>query len=254
MTLLDHAVSAATSNALLGQFPEQGWGFETLFDKQPTETFSSGETLFFEGDPARHVFEITEGVVRLCKMLMDGRRVICGFLFEGDVVGMSQRHRFMYSAEAVNGLKVRRITRRSLDEAMERTPKLRPQIFSRMCDEMEAVQRQMVLLSCKNAEERVCSFIVELMDRQALPGERPILIDLPMTRLDMADYLGMTIETVSRNLTRLAKKGVLTNVERSTLRIAKPRLLKELAGIWAEEDDAEDWEDTDRAISRVPRH
>ena len=202
----------------------------TLFDQRPHETFLAGETVFFEGDPARHIFEITEGVLRLCKMLVDGRRVICGFMFEGDIVAVPQHRRFLYSAEAVNDAKVRRITRRTLDEAVEKMPRLRPQMFSCMCEEMEAFQKQMILLSCKNAEERVCSFLVGLMDRQNVPGERPIQIYLPMTRLDMADYLGMTIETVSRNLTKLTQKGVLADVERFTLQVAKPQLLRKLAG------------------------
>jgi CRP/FNR family transcriptional regulator len=211
---------------------------ETLFDKQPVERFEPGETLFFEGDPAKHVFEITDGVVRLCKILVDGRRIVTGFLFAGDVVGISQPQKYTYGAEAITPTKVRRVSRRSLDEAIEFSSVLRPQVFAKLCDEMAAAQEQMVLLSCKSAEERLCSFLVFLMKRtrKSFPGN--VMLDLPMTRLDMADYLGLTIETVSRNLTRLAKRGVISEVERFSLRVLKPQMLEDIGGIW--DDDGED--------------
>jgi CRP/FNR family transcriptional regulator len=103
---------------------------------------------------------------------------------------------------------------------------------------MAAAQEQMVLLSCKSAEERLCSFLVFLMKRtrKSFPGN--VMLDLPMTRLDMADYLGLTIETVSRNLTRLAKRGVISEVERFSLRVLKPQMLEDIGGIW--DDDGED--------------
>jgi CRP/FNR family transcriptional regulator len=229
MMLANHSSSVDPTTPLSG-LPDRNWGLDTLFDRQPSETFLAGETVFFQGDASRHIFEVTEGVLRLCKMLIDGRRVICGFMFEGDVVGMPLQHQFPYSAEAVNNVMVRRITRRYLDEAIDRTPKLRPHVYSKMSEELKSAQRQIMLLSCKNAEERVCAFLADLMNRQSLPCEHPISIRIPMTRLDMADYLGMTIETVSRNLTKLSQKGILTDVERFSLRVAKPRLLMHLAG------------------------
>ncbi len=237
MTIQNLSFSDSVINAAVRQFHHDDQSLGALFDKQPVENFEPGESVFFEDDPTKHIFEVVEGVLRLCKILVDGRRVICGFLFAGDIVGVSQQHRFNYGAEAVNAVKIRRVNRRALEDAIERSPRMRPQVFSRMCDEMNALQQQMVLLSCKSAEERVCSFLAKLMKRQAIPGEHPILIDLPMTRLDMADYLGLTIETVSRNLTKLAKKGVLADVDRFSLRVVKPNLLNELAGIWSEDED-----------------
>lgn len=230
MTLLSSSISATRADASAAAFGTMNSSIADLFERQPIECFTQGETVFFQGDFAKHVFEIAEGVVRLCKILMDGRRVISGFLFPGDIVGLSQTRRFIYGAEAVNEVKIRRINRRSLDEAIDRSPLLRPQIFASMCNEVAAVQEQMVLLSCKTAEERVCSFLASLRKRQIAAGANPSVIDLAMTRLDIADHLGMTIETVSRNLTKLAKKGVLTEVERCSVRIARPDVLEDLAG------------------------
>jgi CRP/FNR family transcriptional regulator len=205
---------------------------EDLFNKQPVERFDPGETVFFEGDPARHVFQVNDGVVRLCKILVDGRRIVTGFLFAGDVVGISQHRKFLYSAEAVTPVKVRRIARRALDEAIEFSPLLRPQVFTRLCAEMAAAQEQMILLSCKSAEERLCSFLAFLMKRSRTSAQNGVVIDLPMTRLDIADYLGLTIETVSRNLTKLAKRGIIAEVERFSLRVLKPQALEEIGGMW----------------------
>lgn len=240
MALAGNTVPAFDFQAPAVAIAQPVHGLAGLFEKQPIERFNPGETVFFEGDPAKHVFEVTEGVVRLCKILVDGRRIVTGFLFAGDVIGVSQKRRFMYGAEAVTPVKLRRITRRCLEEAVELSSQLRPQVFAKLCDEMAAVQEQMVLLSCKSAEERVCSFLASLMKRCSASRSSAATIELPMTRLDIADYLGVTIETISRNLTKLARKGILADVERFSLCVLKPQALEELAGIWDEEDDEDD--------------
>lgn len=238
MTISSSSISASQANVRIASYNAINPCIADLFDRQPIECFAQGENMFFQGDLAKHIFEITDGVVRLCKILMDGRRVISSFLFPSDVIGLSQTRHFIYGAEAVNAVKIRRISRRSLDEAMDRSPLLRPQIFTSMGIEMAAAHEQMEMLSCKNAEERVCYFLVSLRKRQIADGLNSIVIDLAMTRLDIADHLGMSIETVSRNLTKLTTKGVLADVERFSLRIAKPDVLEELAGgLW---DDAGD--------------
>lgn len=204
-----------------------------LFHKQPVEYLSQSKTLFLEGDEATHVFEVLDGALRLFKIISDGRRVIMGFLFSGDFVGISAGKHYLYSAEAVCGTTVRRLSRKQLELAVSHSQQLRPAIFSLVSDEMTAAQDQMVLLSCKNAEERLCSFLLKFLKRNSLPGERRVNIDLPMCRQDIADYLGLTIETVSRTFTKLIGRGILkiedANV-RHTVTVAKPILLAQLAG------------------------
>lgn len=212
---------------------EVAGGLDELFGKRPVEHFHAGAPVFHEGDNARHVFEVTEGVLRLFKLLVDGRRVVTGFRFPGNVVGFSQASRFLYGAEAVTDAKVRRVSRGALNEAIENSPEIRPRVFAKLCSEMASAEEQMVLLSCKNAEERLCSFLLSLWKRQESAGS---LVALPMSRLDIADYLGLSIETVSRNLTKLAGKGVLSRVERFSLRIIKPHVLEEIAGVWEEDE------------------
>lgn len=223
---------------------------EALFDTQPIERFNPGEAVFFQGDPAAHVFEITDGVVRLCKILVDGRRIVTGFLFAGDVIGLSQPQKYLYGGEAVTPIKLRRLARRTLDEAIEQSSTLRAQVFAKLCDEMAAAQEQLVLLSCKNANERLCSFLAFLLRRHRRSGRANSVIDLPMTRLDIADYLGLTIETVSRNLTRLARRGIIAEVERFSLRVLKSQMLEEIGCIW-DEDEEDDVPQTLRRVSTM---
>ncbi len=202
----------------------------SLFQAQPAETLCSGKALFWEGDPTNHLFELAEGVIRLYRIIGEGRRVITAFLFPGDLVGASLQDRYLYTAEAVTDCRVRRIGRKAFHEEVSRSPCLRPDLIALICQEMAAAHDQMVLLSKKNAEERLCSFLHDLLSREPSSTEEGGMVPLPMSRLDIADYLGLTIETVSRTITKLANRGVLTPVGRHEIRILQPRRLAHLSG------------------------
>jgi CRP/FNR family transcriptional regulator, anaerobic regulatory protein len=181
----------------------------SVFRNQPTEVIQAGSALFWEGDPAKHLFEVVEGVLRIFRIIGDGRRVITGFLFPGDLVGISMKDRYLYGAEAVTVTRVRRFARSAFQEKMNQCPALRPKLFARLCDEMAAAQDQMALLACKTAEERLCSFLLLLARRTGDVSKSTATVELPMTRQDIADYLGLTIETVSRNMTKLTARGMI---------------------------------------------
>ncbi|MGY5812141.1 Crp/Fnr family transcriptional regulator [Rhizobium sp. LEGMi198b] len=203
---------------------------QALFRKQPTEHLAAGQSLFFEGDVAKHLFEVVEGSLRIFKIISDGRRVITGFLHAGDIVGVSLRNHYLYSAEAIGDTKVRRFSRKAFEAEVSNSQDLRPEVFARLCDEMAAAQDQMVLLSCKNAEERVCTFVLKQLHRNPDHNRSNAIVELPMTRLDIADYLGLTIETVSRTMTKLANKGILVSAGRHCVRIMKYGMLVQLSG------------------------
>ena len=234
---LENMISPSSAiDGLLSTERRAAPSLQNLFDKQPVETFDAGEAIFWEGDAAPHVFEVREGVLRVCRLLSDGRRVITGFLYPGDLVGVSLKDRYLYTAEAVTETKVRRFARGRFQEKINECPDLRPQLFAQLCDEMAAAQDQLVLLARKSAEERVSSFLLAIArrllgDRQAAP-----LVEIPMTRLDMADYLGLTIETVSRTMTSLASRGVIAANGRHAVVVRKLAKLVALAGE-TEEDD-----------------
>jgi CRP/FNR family transcriptional regulator, anaerobic regulatory protein len=168
-----------------------------------------GQTVIYEDDPARHLFIVKEGVARLTKILPDGRRQITGFLFPGDFLGLGHGESYGYSAEAVTPLSLCRIERRRMGELLAASPKLEHRMVSIASNEVARAQEQLLLLGRKTARERVANLLMQLvkeLEKRSLPI-RPL--ELPMTRADMADYLGLTIETVSRILARLGHEGVI---------------------------------------------
>lgn len=192
-----------------------------------------GETLFFEGDRSDALYIITDGCVRLHKMLADGRRQITGFLFPSDFLGLALRERYAYSAEAIGAVAICRYPKAKLEALLDRFPAMERRLLAVASNELAAAQDQMLLLGRKSAIEKVASFLFLLLKRMQIKGGRDRL-DLPMTRTDMGDYLGLTIETVSRSLTRLKRDKVIRFVTPQTIEIADAARLAELAG--AEED------------------
>jgi len=205
-----------------------------LFKGQPAESFNPGEALFWEGDKAGPIFEILEGVVRVYRILPDGRRAILGFVYPGDVLGVSIQDRYLLTAEAVNKIKVRRFARERFFASIHDSPSLQPQLFAMLCDEMSSAQDQMLLLGRQTAEERVVCFLLAVQRKSARGAE----IELPMSRQDMADYLGLTMETVSRMMTSLARRGLVAPGSRHTVTLRKLAALKEIAGRGEDEPEA----------------
>ena len=205
---------------------EEGPTLRDLFKGQPADEYSAGAAIFWEGDPAGQIFDIADGVLRVYKILADGRRAIVGFIYPGDVLGVSCQRRYLFTAEAVTDVKVRRFSRGRFFSLISESPALRPQLFALLCDEMSAAQDQMLLLGHKSAEERVVSFLLAVHRKSAVGND----IHLPMGRLDMADYLGLTIETVSRTMTSLTRRGLIAAAGRQTLTLRMPNTLREIAG------------------------
>lgn len=197
-----------------------------LFRGQATETFPAGAALFWEGEEARQIFDVLEGVLRVYRIMSDGRRAIIGFIYPGDVMGVSFQNRYLFTAEAVTEVKVRRFARGRFFAMINESPALRPQLFAILCDEMSAAQDQMLLLGRKNAEERVISFLLAIHRKRARDAE----IELPMSRQDMADYLGLTMETVSRMMTSLTRRGLIAAGSRHTITLRKLTALRKIAG------------------------
>ena len=206
-----------------------------LFGGQPIESLSSGGALFWEGDQAGQIFDVLEGVLRVYKILPDGRRAIMGFVYPGDVLGVSFQDRYLFSAEAVTAVKVRRFSRAQFFSLVNESPDLRPQLFALLCDEMSAAQDQMLLLGRKCAEERVVSFLLSV-HRKCGEG---VEIELPMSQLDMADYLGLTIETVSRMMTSLSRRGLIHATGRHRIALRRLSALRDIAGRDEDEADAQ---------------
>jgi CRP/FNR family transcriptional regulator len=172
-----------------------------------TRRLEAGETLFYEGDPAKDVFSLTDGMLKLYKLMGDGRRQITGFLVPGDFLGLAFSDTYIYTAEAVVPVAVCRFPRSRFLQLLDGMPDLEKELLARASSELAEAQDQMLLLGRKTARERLASFLLRLADRRR--NCEPEAIPLPMSRTDIADYLGLTIETVSRAFTQLRVDGVI---------------------------------------------
>jgi CRP/FNR family transcriptional regulator len=185
--------------------------------------FEAGASLLMEGDVADHLFRITSGLVKVYRTLPDGRCQITGFLFAGDFVGLTPEDHYLSGVVAVGAVTASRFPRKKVDQLVEVSPLVARLLLRRTCGELIAAQDQMLLLGRKTAVEKLASFL--LMIERRLPGD---VLTLPMTRVDIADYLGLTIETVSRTLTQLRESDVIA-VDRAQISILDAAVLDQLA-------------------------
>lgn len=169
--------------------------------------FSYGKRteIYGEGEPAEYVYQILSGIARSYKLLADGRRQIGAFHVPGDVFGLEAGPSYRVTVEAIASTKVRLVKRHSLLQAAALAPEVACSLWTFTANELRHVEDHLLLLGRKNAMERVASFLLE-MDRR-LPVAT--MIALPITRRDISDYLGLTLETVSRVLSHLNAKGII---------------------------------------------
>jgi CRP/FNR family transcriptional regulator len=171
--------------------------------------FASGETIVAQDEMAGSFYNLLEGVIRLYKLLPDGRRQIVGFALPGDFLGMSATERYGFSADAVGAVAVCRFSRTAFARFIEDKPHFLRRINELAMRELGQARDHMVLLGRRSAEEKVATFLIGWRDRLALIKGPSSSLPLPMNRQDIADYLGLTIETVSRTFTRLEREGLL---------------------------------------------
>jgi CRP/FNR family transcriptional regulator, nitrogen fixation regulation protein len=154
--------------------------------------------IFGDNEPADYLYKVVSGAVRTYKIMSDGRRQIGGFYLPGDIFGLEFTDEHTLSAEAITDAKVLVVRRSALNTLAGRDAAVARGLFAITARELRRVQDRILLL-VKSAHERVAGFLLEMADR-APAGNA---IELPMSRQDIADYLGLTIETVSRTLTWL---------------------------------------------------
>jgi CRP/FNR family transcriptional regulator len=167
------------------------------------------EALFTAGQVASSVHTLTAGVARLYKLLPDGRRQVIGFALPGDFLGTTLSDRYSYSVDAVDSVSACGLSVGAFTHFIEQRPHFLLRINEFTTRELMFAQDQMLLLGRRTAEEKVAAFLVGWRERQAHAGDERQTITLPMSRQDIADYLGLTIETVSRTLTRFERERLL---------------------------------------------
>ncbi len=169
-----------------------------------TISYPRNTEIFGENEPAEYLYKIVSGTVRTYKILNDGRRQIGGFYLPGDIFGLEFADEHALSAEAITDAKVLVVKRSALTALAGRDAAVARELFALTGRELQRVQERIMLL-IKSAQERVASFLLEMAGR--VSGNA--IIELPMSRQDIADYLGLTIETVSRTLTSLESSATI---------------------------------------------
>ena len=197
------------------------------------EQFGSAVTIrrsceiYGQGQPTEFCWRIVSGCARTVSLMDDGRRQVSEFLWSGDVLGVDDQDVFASDAEAVTAVRLRRYPRRMVETLVQTHAALAVRLRTMAVTSLRRVHRQMIRLGCKTATEKIASFLLEMDGRPKRTNRR--FVELPMTRSDIADYLGMTTETVCRVLARLQHQGTVT-ILRNSLDLRDRVALLELAG------------------------
>ena len=169
----------------------------------------SGAAIIPEHRTSTQLFTLYAGWAFRYKTLSDGRRQILNFLLPGDFLGLSMSDKYRFSAEAVDDVTACRFDRTKFNRLLDSYPSLLRRLHQAASSELNLAQDHMVLLGRRNAEQRLAAFVLSLRDRLKRLGGSPVTVPLAMSRQDIADYLGLTIETVSRTVTSLAASRTL---------------------------------------------
>jgi len=185
-----------------------GNGAESLQESLPlmgaTMSYPRNTEIFGEDEPSDYLYKVVSGSVRTYKILSDGRRQIGGFYLPGDVFGLESADEHTFSAEAITDTKLLVVKRSAVAALASRDAGIARELFDLTGRELRRMQER-VLLLVKSAQERVASFLLEMAERASAGN----IVELPMSRQDIADYLGLTIETVSRTLSGLESAAAI---------------------------------------------
>ncbi len=194
-----------------------------------TETrLRGGAYLYYEGDEVDRLYQVKSGVLRLTRLLEDGRRQVIAFGYPGDIVGFPSNGRHHTDCEALTNARLQPYRRTTLENGGSH-PQLHHDLLQAALREISAMQDHFMMLGRKSAVEKVSSFLCVLKDRVGKPQGQYAQVKLPMSRADIADFLGLTTETVSRTFTQLRKSKVIALENIHTVIILRPDALLALA-------------------------
>ncbi len=197
-------------------------------------SFQAGQTLIWSGDRMDFVASVVTGVATLTQVMEDGRTQTVGLLFPSDFVGRPGRDAAPYNVIATTDVMMCCFRKKPFEELMARTPHIGQRLLEMTLDELDAAREWMLLLGRKTAREKIASLLAIVARRDAsLQGQvrqRQVTFDLPLTREAMADYLGLTLETVSRQISALKREGIIELAGKRTVNVPDlDRLIEEAA-------------------------
>ncbi len=182
-----------------------------------------------EGDRAEYVFKVVAGALRTVRLLPDGRRHVANFLLPGDFFGFTETDTYTQGVEAVADATLVRYPRSSVEKVMETDPSLARRFLTMICGQLASTQDRLLLLGRKTAVERLATFLLAMAERTCTEQGDDREVDLPMSRGDIADYLGLTVETVSRVLSQLRSTKVIDLPSATHIVFLKQQALREMS-------------------------
>ena len=188
----------------------------------------AGSYLYFEGDDVDWLYQVTSGVLRLTRLLEDGRRQVIAFGYPGDVVGFPADGKHHTDCDALVDTRLKPFRRSALENG-NGDPELHRQLLQAALREISAMQDHFMMLGRKSAVEKVASFLCVLARRVGEASDGKRRVDLPMRRADIADFLGLSTETVCRTLTQMRKSGIITIDNIHTIIVQRPEALLALS-------------------------
>ena len=208
----------------------KGQEFQQLAAIVLSHSYEPRQTIVQEGDPADFLMNVIAGTVKIFRALPDGRTQIIGFLSEGDFMGMPPGHTYEVSAESVTAVEICNFPRRSFERLLKEYPTLERRLFDLASNEIAAAHDHMLLLGRKTARERVASFLIQRSSKPPCAHGSEPCAELPMTRAEVADFLGLTMETVSRTLTAFRRERLITAGSHDQFLLTGFEDLKRIAG------------------------
>jgi CRP/FNR family transcriptional regulator, nitrogen fixation regulation protein len=188
--------------------------------------YCKGAIVFRQAQSREYVYQVVAGAVRAQQLLPDGRRQIAGFHLAGDIFGLETGETHRFEADAIAETTLRLMSRSFLDDRVDNDPVAFRAFLGMITDSLIHAENQMLLLGRQNSEERVAAFLMEMHSRSTSGG----VTHLPMSRRDIADYLGVTLETVSRAMGKFRRSGLLKFVD-DTQRMVAIQDTKALAAL-----------------------
>jgi CRP/FNR family transcriptional regulator len=201
-TLSQHALQPALRPQAVG-------GFEQTLAQGSVRRAEAKEFVFAEGDPTTHVFRVETGAVALYRVLADGRRQVVGFAYPGDLIGLGAQGEHGMNAQAIKPTRLRCLPLTTLTHSAAKDPTLGFALYEAVARELAATRDLMLTTGQRSATERVVSFLLAFSRRSARNRQSASEFELPMTRSDIGDFLGLTLETVSRTFSKLKTLGLI---------------------------------------------
>ena len=185
--------------------------------------------VFLQGDEKRHVHLVKSGFLRLYALLSNGRRQIIGFKSAGDFVALESGSTYRYSAQAVSATELHTVSTAAFFAVAESDPQFLLRLYNMVCENLSAAHDLVVTIAKRDAEESMAAFLLDIDARAPARKAKNDFVSLPMLRGDLADYLGLTSETVSRIFTNFKKRGYIEVRGRHGIRLINRRALREIS-------------------------